>query len=312
MAFPAVVMNPAISTDDVRIAEIRGLISPEAVSRNLDLGESEAAFITQSRRQANDIIHRRDDETLARLMTNLGGHDMDTILEAFESAPNDRPCCFIAYTIKGHGLPFAGHKDNHSGLMNKSQMDAFRAQMGINQGEEWDPFAGLDMAPHTLRQFLDTVPFNARGRRKLTAAPVPTPDTLALTVKGQASTQSGFGRLLDDIAKAGGPLADRIVTTSPDVTVSTNLGPWVNRRGLFSMASREDVFKSRGLMSPQPLYLLSRHIVRDDDEGRAITTASCVTRHLARCVRLPRARGHGDHGDGAVCAHAVEQVCDAP
>ena len=65
------------------------------------------------------------------------------------------------------------------------------------------------------------------------------------------STQTGFGRILDEIARAGGPLAERIVTTSPDVTVSTNLGSWVNRRGLFSMQSHEDVFKLRGLMSPQ-------------------------------------------------------------
>jgi pyruvate dehydrogenase E1 component len=65
------------------------------------------------------------------------------------------------------------------------------------------------------------------------------------------STQAGFGRILDEIARAGGPLAERIVTTSPDVTVSTNLGPWVNRRGLFSMQSHEDVFRLRGLMSPQ-------------------------------------------------------------
>ena len=72
-----------------------------------------------------------------------------------------------------------------------------------------------------------------------------------IEVKGQVSTQAGFGRVLDEIARAGGPLADRIVTTSPDVTVSTNLGPWVNRRGLFSMASHEDVFKQRGLLSPQ-------------------------------------------------------------
>ena len=64
------------------------------------------------------------------------------------------------------------------------------------------------------------------------------------------STQAGFGRVLDEIARKDGPLAERIVTTSPDVTVSTNLGPWVNRRGLFSMSSHDDVFKERGL-SPQ-------------------------------------------------------------
>ena len=57
--------------------------------------------------------------------------------------------------------------------------------------------------------------------------------------------------MLDEIARANGPLAERIVTTSPDVTVSTNLGPWVNRRGLFSLASQEDLFRERGLMSPQ-------------------------------------------------------------
>jgi pyruvate dehydrogenase E1 component len=41
-----------------------------------------------------------------------------------------------------------------------------------------------------------------------------------------------FGKLMDQLAKSGAPLADRVLTTSPDVTVSTNLGPWVNRRGL--------------------------------------------------------------------------------
>ena len=74
------------------------------------------------------LIGRRSDDELARLMTNLGGHDMESILEAFAAAPADQPVCFIAYTIKGFGLPLAGHKDNHAGLMNKTQMQAFRAQ----------------------------------------------------------------------------------------------------------------------------------------------------------------------------------------
>ena len=88
------------------------------------------------------IVRRHDDAALARLMTNLGGHDLQAILEAFEGAPTDQPVCFIAYTIKGFGLPFQGHKDNHSGLMTKAQMSELRAREGINQGEEWDRFAG--------------------------------------------------------------------------------------------------------------------------------------------------------------------------
>ena len=61
-------------------------------------------------------------------MTNLGGHDIETIIETLRAAEadGDQPTCFIAYTIKGMGLPFAGHKDNHAGLMTREQMDVFR------------------------------------------------------------------------------------------------------------------------------------------------------------------------------------------
>jgi pyruvate dehydrogenase E1 component len=198
-----------------------------------------------------DLIRRRDDAALARLMTNLGGHDLASILQAFAAPPEGQPVCFIAYTIKGLGLPFQGHKDNHAGLMNKAQMQEFRARQGINQGEEWEKLAGLRLPRAEVERFLAAVPFNARGTRTLKAATIPVPDIPLLEVKGQISTQAAFGQIMDGIARTGGPLADRIVTTSADVTVSTNLGPWVNRRGLFSMESKEDVFKQRGLMSPQ-------------------------------------------------------------
>jgi len=200
---------------------------------------------------ALEIVRNHSDTELARLMTNLGGHDLETILETFAAAPTGQPVCFIAYTIKGVGLPFQGHKDNHAGLMTKAQMQEFRASQGINQGEEWDRFAGLSLPPEEIQAFLDRVPFAKRGRRRLSAARVPVPELPIPESRVPVSTQAGFGRILDDIAKQGGPLADRIVTTSPDVTVSTNLGPWVNRRAVFSMQSVEDVFKERGLMSPQ-------------------------------------------------------------
>jgi pyruvate dehydrogenase E1 component len=197
------------------------------------------------------IVARHDDAALARLMTNLGGHDMETIVETFETAPTGAPVCFIAYTIKGLGLPFQGHKDNHAGLMTKTQLNELRAREGINQGEEWDKLAGLELPPSEIEAFLRRAPFARKGRRRLKAARIPLDSFPRVEVKGSASTQAGFGRILDEIARAGGPLAERIVTTSPDVTVSTNLGGWVNRRGLFSMQSHEDVFKLRGLMSPQ-------------------------------------------------------------
>jgi pyruvate dehydrogenase E1 component len=88
------------------------------------------------------ILEDHDDEALHQLMTNLGGHDLASVLDAFHAIADDRPTCFIAYTIKGFGLPFAGHKDNHAGLMNLDQMAAFRRSMRIDDGAEWDRYAG--------------------------------------------------------------------------------------------------------------------------------------------------------------------------
>jgi len=191
-----------------------------------------------------------DDDALARLMTNLAGHDMETVREAFNAVTDDTPTCFIAYTIKGFGLPFAGHKDNHAGLMNPGQMDAFKTANGIADGAEWEPFAGLDLEPERLSAFLAQVPFAAKGRRRYEAAKVPV-GRLEAPGDKRLSTQDGFGKILAELAKDGGPLADHIVTTSPDVTVSTNLGGWVNRRGIFDRHPREDVFKSQKVVSAQ-------------------------------------------------------------
>ena len=114
-------------------------------------------------------------------MTNLGGHDVATLLEAFraQDAAGDQPTCFIAYTVKGMGLPFAGHKDNHAGLMTKEQMQGFKAEMRIRDGHEWDRFEGLDLPEAELQAFLGSVPFAtpiAPEGRRLKADPVAVPD----------------------------------------------------------------------------------------------------------------------------------------
>jgi pyruvate dehydrogenase E1 component len=195
------------------------------------------------------LIESRSDDELARLMNNLGGHDLAAIIEAFDAIDHDRPVCFIAYTIKGYGLPFAGHKDNHAGLMTPAQMETFRGAMNIRPGHEWDRFEGLRQPEADIQAFLDRVPFAQSDNRNLVAARVAIPDALAVTIQPEMSTQSGFGALLNEIAREKTPLAARIVTTSPDVTVSTNLGPWVNRRGLFAREALADTFKSERIPS---------------------------------------------------------------
>jgi pyruvate dehydrogenase E1 component len=196
-----------------------------------------------------ELIASRSDQELARLMTNLAGHDLPTLVEAFSAIDHDRPVCFICYTIKGYGLPFAGHKDNHAGLMTQAQMETFRRAMNVRPGHEWDRFEGLREKPQRLQRFLDGAPFAAGGPRRLTAPRLSPPDALAVTIQPEMSTQAGFGALLNELARENTELAARVVTTSPDVTVSTNLGPWVNRRGLFAREALADTFRSERIPS---------------------------------------------------------------
>jgi pyruvate dehydrogenase E1 component len=197
------------------------------------------------------LITRRDDATLAALMTNLGGHDLGMLSRAFKDArSHSRPVVFFAYTIKGYGLPLAGHKDNHAGLMTPDQMAQLQNRMGIAKGHEWDRTSPR-LSEADLGNILASVPFlSSKAPRRRTAQPVPVPDRLTLTREGQAiSTQMAFGLLMADLAKSDHPIADRIVTTSPDVTVSTNLGGWVNRRKVYANEVREDVFRRERLPS---------------------------------------------------------------
>ncbi|ODT89937.1 MAG: transketolase [Phenylobacterium sp. SCN 70-31] len=197
------------------------------------------------------LLARRDDAALGDLMTNLGGHDLEALLDLFRSVDDDRPRLFIIYTIKGYGLPFQGHKDNHSGLMTVAQMAAYQDAMGVPAGEEWDPYSGLPRDGADYEAFLTRTAFAAKAAPPAPSA-IPVPDRDAFPrPTGRQSTQVAFGKVLNDLARAGGPLADAILTTSPDVTVSTNLGGFVNQRGLFARELRADAFRDGAVASPQ-------------------------------------------------------------
>jgi pyruvate dehydrogenase E1 component len=195
------------------------------------------------------LIDKRSDAELVALMNNLGGHDLPALLDAFHSVKGDKPTCFICYTVKGFGLPIAGHKDNHAGMMTPAQIAEFQKTQKVRPGHEWDRFEGLPFTEDVLQDFLNRVPFAAEGTRRLAALRIPVPDTLPVTIQPTMSTQTGFGQILNEIGRGNDDFAGRIVTTSPDVTVSTNLGPWVNRRGLFARQKMADTFKAERIPS---------------------------------------------------------------
>jgi pyruvate dehydrogenase E1 component len=196
------------------------------------------------------FLKEYDDEALAALFSDLGGHCMETLTQAFDAADDDVPTLFIAWTIKGYGLPFAGHKDNHAGLMNPTQMAALRQAMGVREGHEWEALEGVGGNVLPGVEALIDKSRVAREKRARAFGTVAIPAIPAPAGEEQ-STQAAFGRILLDLSKAGGDLADRILTTSPDVTVSTNLGAWVNQRGLFDRRDMPDVFAQAKIASAQ-------------------------------------------------------------
>ena len=203
-----------------------------------DIGEQEGV---------GDLLASYDDDALAALMTNLGGHCIESLAEAFAENDDEQPTLFIAYTVKGYGLPFAGHKDNHAGLMTPTQIAALRDSFDIAEGEEWEKFAGLgDNSIAAVKALLE----QARLATDKPSRTVPVP-AIAAPTDSEQSTQTAFGKILLDLAKSDSELADLLVTTSPDVTVSTNLGAWVNQRGLFRRQEAPDVFKAQSIPSAQ-------------------------------------------------------------
>jgi pyruvate dehydrogenase E1 component len=195
----------------------------------------------------SEFLDRRSDDELGCLMENLGGNCVETMAKEFAEINHNRPVCFLAYTIKGWGTPIAGHKDNHGGLMTPNQMQKWQSSMGIRGGREWDRLEAVaDKAG--FQRWLDQVPFFQSKNRRFDDVIFRVP-SLALDKSKSASTQASFGKILDIIARGDDEIAERIVTLSPDVSGTTSLGSWINRKKLFSRQPIRDAFKDAKIPS---------------------------------------------------------------
>ena len=185
------------------------------------------------------------DVDLAALVQNLGGHDLKVLADAYRAcdAEATRPSVVFAYTVKGWGLPIAGDPLNHAALLSPAQIEAFRAEVGLTADTEWDRFPA-DSAEGLL--------CGAVGRTLNNRPVPPRPGLLIPTEVGTltskpVSTQETFGRLLTALGNHP-DVAARLVTTSPDVSVSTNLGGWINKMGVFSPEAQRDFLGTERLL----------------------------------------------------------------
>ena len=178
------------------------------------------------------------DDDLRAAVRNLGGHDLGALLDAFATIDDSRPTVIIAYTVKGHGLATEGHPQNHSALLTDVQLAQLAEEVGADPNDPWAPLAA-DGEPGRF-----CVQVGERLRRPVvTQQPVrDVPPDLGRTPTGASTTQAALGRALLDLSRAAPEVCRRVVTVSPDVSSSTNLGGWVNKVGVWSSTERRDWF----------------------------------------------------------------------
>jgi pyruvate dehydrogenase E1 component len=194
------------------------------------------------RRRLEVPLYDVADEELLPLVRDLGGHDPEALLAAYRRADavRDRPSVVFAYTIKGWSLPTEGHPANHSALLAAPQVRQLAEALGADFDDPW-----VGLAPGSPEATL----CEEVGRRlghpepKFVADAPAVPDDLGRDHgTGRASTQQALGRFFADLHREAPDVAARVVTVSPDVGTSTNLGGWINRAGIWAPGERIDWF----------------------------------------------------------------------
>ncbi|HMJ03548.1 MAG TPA: pyruvate dehydrogenase [Conexibacter sp.] len=194
----------------------------------------------RGRRDVERIVAQLDDDELTAAVRDLGGHDLSLLLDAYAEADAvvDRPTVVFAYTIKAWRLPTQGHPANHSALLSTEQWEGLAGDLGTDAAEPWAPFGEGSREAELCREVSERL---VRDERPPTPPPA-MPTDVGRAHAGRASTQQAFGRFFVDLANAAPDVASHVVTVSPDVASSTNLGGWINKVGIWSVGERIDWF----------------------------------------------------------------------
>lgn len=191
-------------------------------------------------RELSRLLGHWDDRELEQLIGNLGGHDFSALQTALgEVKAKPGPHVMFAYTLKGWGLPSVGHPQNHSVLLTPAQMAEFQTRLGIAPGEEWAGFAPGTPGAELCTEAASRLRSGARPPRENSAA-LSVPVTVGCVHSGVRSTQQTFGNILTAVSRECPALARRMVTVSPDVASSTNLGGWINKHAVWQREATEE------------------------------------------------------------------------
>ncbi|MDE2757195.1 MAG: pyruvate dehydrogenase [Acidobacteriota bacterium] len=197
-----------------------------------------------------ELLSSYSTDEVRPLLADLGGHDLRKILEGLDEADRitDQPVVIIAYTIKGWELPIAGDPLNHAKLLTSDQMAELQSRLGVVSGEEFARFPSGSPEDRFIQSRLKLLNGNAKAEAAPATASLPIPASLGSGYRGDLSTQQALGSLLTALSRIP-EVAARMVTTSPDVSISTNLGGWIHKMRVYSPEEKINFFRENAVAS---------------------------------------------------------------
>ncbi|MBK8974948.1 MAG: pyruvate dehydrogenase [Planctomycetes bacterium] len=217
--------------------------------------------------EATSLISSLSDTDITRLFRDVGGHDLEKLVQAYDQSRRDeRPTLIIAHTVKGRGLRCEAATGNHSAIPERDEVEELLAEHGLTLDRPFARFApespeGRFLARRggELRAGIEAL--GAARERNLQrvddaiAAVDGLPETLDINLKlaPLAHTQWMWGQLAaklvrigvyDELQRAGRPagreldsderrwnaIADLLLTMAPDVGTSTNINPAMDEK----------------------------------------------------------------------------------
>ncbi len=195
-----------------------------------------------------ELLAGYEPDTVKELLANLGGHDLERVLEAFVQAfaIETQPVVIFAYTIKGWNLPLAGHPANHARLLKPKEIEDVRQRLGVPEGEEFAAFPAESEEARYINERLEEGDWRVDRPQSSALPSIAIPTGLGGTYKGVLSTQSILGRIFLALSRQP-EIAPYLVTISPDVAMSTNLGGWIHKVGVYSRRQKKNYFGESGI-----------------------------------------------------------------
>ena len=228
------------------------------LARNADQARK---LLSQKNKACAPLLKSLDDETVVRLLLDMGGNCYQTVVDALKLSRSEsrEPVMVIAHTLKGWGLESMADPANHSTLPKKKEVEAILERAGLSLDDPFQPFDPnseegkfCKTRGDQLRDGQDQARALVEANQALTqealrdAGEIKTDLGVNTSMMRMAHTQWAWGQLAAKLVRLGGadgsdkplsqdekpwaPAAGLALTMSPDVGSSTNISSAMNTR----------------------------------------------------------------------------------